>query len=115
MVGEAKRHERLAALRVDSQALFICLNCLVHIVEFPMAVSRVQHDSLVGSRVGGVVAEAEGLREVFLRLLVAVLLVVDDSDFIVDHGVAVTDAHRFLEGHLSSLQVVQFQVFHADI
>ena len=39
MVGEAERHERLAALRVDRQALFICLNCLVHIVELPVAMS----------------------------------------------------------------------------
>ena len=38
-------------------------------------------------------AEAEGLGEVFLRLLVAVLLVVNDADFIVDHGIAVINAH----------------------
>ena len=42
-------------------------------------------------------AQAEGLREVFLRLFEAVLLVVDDADLVVDHRVAVVDAHRFLE------------------
>lgn len=60
-------------------------------------------------------AEGESLGKLFLSFLELVLLVVDDTDLVVDHWVAVVDSSRLVERHQSSLKAVEFEIFHADV
>ena len=59
--------------------------------------------------------QTQSLGQELLGSLVVLLLIVNDTDFIIDHGVAVINPHRLLERHESSLEIVKFKVFHADV
>ena len=60
-------------------------------------------------------AETESLGQLLLCLFILVLLIVDNANFIIYHWVTIVDSHRFLKGHQSSLQAVQFEVLHANV
>ena len=60
-------------------------------------------------------AQTECLSKIFLSLVIVLLLVVNYTDFIIDHGITIINSHRLLERHESSLEAVEFEVFHTDV
>lgn len=80
-----------------------------------MAMCRIQHNRLISSRISRIVTQTQSICQRLLGFLIVLLLIVDNSDFIVDHRITIIDSHRFLERHESSLETIEFEVLHANV